>query len=132
MVTFEDFNKFATLILSLFDTCYKWLNSISIAGLTMFQWMLGFIAAGAIFSIIRSFAGVGSVSVTGVASGGAEQIRVAQAEGQRKAEQRTREAERAAERAAEHAKRESYAYYKENRSRSESYSARYQKEKGGK
>lgn len=95
VISSDDWTQFLGLFVQIFNSCYTWLNTIEIAGLTMFQWILGFIAAGAIFSAVRAFTGVGSVSVTGVASGAAEQIRSAQAEGLRKAEQRARESERA-------------------------------------
>lgn len=117
MVSVENFNAFLNLFVQQFNACYTWLSSISIAGLTMFEWILGFMAAGAIFTIIRAFAGVGGVSVTGVASGAAEQVRLGQAEGRRKAAQR---------------ESESYEHYASTRSRNAAYDARYKSEhKGG-
>ena len=114
-ISLDELKQFLGLFVAIFQNCFLLLSSIRIAGLSMFEWILGFMAAGAIFSIIRAFAGVGSVSVTGVASGAAEQIRSGQAEWHRKAEQRARESERAAElakqerkNAAERRKREKY------------------------
>ena len=78
MVSVENFKAFVQLLVLQFNACFTWLNSISIAGLTAFQWILGFMAAGAVFVIIRAFARVGGVSVSGVATGAAEQVRAAQ------------------------------------------------------
>lgn len=116
-ISFDELKQFLDLFVAIFQNCFLLLSSIRIAGLSMFEWILGFMAAGAIFSIIRAFAGVGSVSVTGVASGAAEQIRSGQAEGRRKAAQR---------------ESESYEHYASRRARNADYEERYQSEhKGG-
>lgn len=70
MVSVDNFNAFVNLFVQQFNTCFYWLSSISIAGLTMFEWILGFMAAGAIFTIIRAFARAGGVSASGMLSGG--------------------------------------------------------------
>ena len=70
MVSQENFEAFVNLFVKQFQTCYFWLSSIQIAGLTMFEWILGFMAAGAIFTIIRAFARAGGVSTSGMLSGG--------------------------------------------------------------
>lgn len=88
MVSVEDFKVFLQLFVQIFNGCFSWLSSISIAGLTMFQWILGFMAAGAIFVIIRAFARVGGVSVSGVATGAAEQIKSAQHTAERRRERK--------------------------------------------
>ena len=113
MVSVKEFEQFLELIVSIFEGCHLWLSSINIAGLSMFEWFLGFMAAAAIFSVIRAFSGVGGVSVTSVASGAAEQIRSGQAEGRRKATQR---------------ERESYEHYANARARNSAYKARYESE----
>ena len=113
MVSQENFEAFVNLFVKKFQTCYFWLSSILIAGLTMFEWILGFMAAGAIFTIIRAFAGVGGVPVSSVGAGAAEQIRAGQAEGRRKATQR---------------ENESYEHYEKTRSRLEKYDRRYKSE----
>lgn len=120
MVSVDDFNKFLGLFVQMCRACYLYLSSIQIAGLTMFEWILGFMAAGVIFSIIRVFAGVGGVSVSSVGAGAAETFKTARADTYRK----TKEAERAAEKA----HRETYEYYEKTRSRNEVYKKRYDAE----
>ena len=85
MVSVDDFNAFLNLLMYQFQACFAWLNAIEIAGLSMFDWIMAFMAVGAIFAIIRVFAGADGVSVSSVGSGAAEQIRVAQGEARRKA-----------------------------------------------
>ena len=78
MVSVENFNAFVNLFVQQFQSCYFWLSSIQIAGLTMFEWILGFMAAGAIFTVIRLFARGGGVSASGMGSaafGAAEKIK---------------------------------------------------------
>lgn len=115
-ISLAEWGQFLDLFVDIFEACYLWLSAIEIAGLTMFEWILGFMAAGVIFTVIRNFAGAGGVSITGVASGAAEQIRAGQAEGRRKAEQR---------------ERESYEHYEKNTSRAAAYAQRYREEHGG-
>ena len=102
IVSFEDFKKFLDFFAGVFNQCYGFLISISIAGLTLFDWIIGLMAVGAIFTVIRAFAGVGGVSVSNIASGAAEQIRSAQ--------------------------RQSYGHYESTRARQEQYKERYDNE----
>lgn len=90
VVSVDDFKSFLGFFTGIFDDCYVFLSSINIAGLTLFEWILGFMAAGSIFVIIRAFAHVGGVSVSGVASGAAEQIKSAQRTAERNARYRER------------------------------------------
>lgn len=124
VVSIEDWKSFLDLFVQQFDACYTWLTSINIAGLSMFQWILGFIAAGTILTVIRAFAGVGGVSVTGVSSGVAEHVRAGQAEGRRAADRAERESKIAADRA----ERESYEHYAKTRERNAAYNKRYRSE----
>lgn len=118
-----------------FQLFFDFMNAVELReGVTFWSLLLVFLIGGGIATAVVQHIGGASLASAGVAAyddykntlaaNEREAARVARAE-QVKSERESRERARAAEQA----RRETYDYYKEKRSRSERYSARYLKEK---
>lgn len=99
----ENFSSFISLVLTMFKNVYVWMQSITIADVSLFTWLIGFVCFGVVVSVIHTFASVGGVSMSSVGLGIYEVSRSAK----------------------EKTERESYKTYKTNRMRKEAYDRRY-------
>lgn len=73
----EHFSAFMSTVWQMLTRWYEWLSTITIAGISLFTWMIGLLCFGAIISVIKAFAGVGHVTMSGMGTGMYEASRIA-------------------------------------------------------
>lgn len=80
LISLKDFLALLETTEDSLEKVYEMLTSVSIAGVSVFAWLIGFTAFGIILSVIVAWASGGNVSMPGAAIGAAESIRQSRAE----------------------------------------------------
>lgn len=80
IISIKDFLALLESTKNSLETVYDMLTSVSIAGVSVFAWLIGFTAFGMILSVILAWTSGGNVSMPGATIGVAESIRQDRAE----------------------------------------------------